>query len=108
MTERKQAVKYCLSLKNTYEDYPFHDNNWTVMRHSENRKTFALIFSRNGHIWVNVKCRPEWCDFWRRTYSSVVPAYHMNKTHWNSVILDGTVPDKDIETMIKESYELTK
>lgn len=108
MTERKEAAGYCLTLKDTYEDYPFHDPNWTVMRHKKSRKVFALIFERNGQIWINVKCDPEWRDFWRETYSSVVPAYHMNKEHWNSIILDKTVPVEEIRRMIAESYDLTK
>lgn len=58
-------------------------------------------------MWVNVKCEPQWRDFWRDAFASVVPAYHMNKTHWNSVILDGTIPEKDIRRMIGESYDLT-
>ena len=52
---RKQIVDYCLTLPGTYEDYPFDDFNWTVMRHGYNKKAFALIFERMGHIWVNVK-----------------------------------------------------
>lgn len=44
MRERKEAIEYCLTLGNAYEDYPFDDANWTVMRHRENKKTFALIF----------------------------------------------------------------
>lgn len=49
------------------------------------------LSEREGHIWVNVKVDPEWRDFWRNTYSSVIPAYHQNKEHWNSIILDGTI-----------------
>ena len=60
-----------------------------------------------GYVWINVKCDTEWIDFWRKAFKSVIPAYHLNKTHWNSIILDGTVPDKDICRMIDESYELT-
>ena len=55
MTERKEAIACCLALKNVYEDYPFHDPNWSVMRHKENQKVFALIYERNGQIWINVK-----------------------------------------------------
>lgn len=55
-----------------------------------------------------MKCNPEWRDFWRSAFESIVPAYHMNKEHWNSIILDGTIPQMDIERMIAESYELTK
>ncbi len=108
MKRRDEVIEYCLSFKNTYEDYPFHDSNWTVMRHRNNRKTFALIYERNGCIWVNVKCDLEWRDLWRNTFLSVVPAYHMNKKYWNSIILDGTVPETDIKRMIAESYDLTK
>lgn len=77
------------------------------MRHNQNQKAFAWIFEKDEYIWINVKCDPEWRDFWRSTYESVIPAYHLNKEHWNSIILDGKVPDKDIERMINESYELT-
>lgn len=108
MTERKEAIAYCLTLKDVYEDYPFHDLNWCVMRHKKSQKVFALIFERNEHIWINVKCDPEWRDFWRKTFPSVIPAYHMNKEHWNSIILDGTVPEEEIRRMIAESYDLTK
>lgn len=108
MTERAEAIVFCSKLKHVYEDYPFHDANWTVMRHQENSKIFACIYEKDGHIWINVKCDLEWRDFWRSAFDSVVPGYHMNKEHWNSIILDGTVPDKEIERMIEESYELTK
>ena len=91
-----------------YEDEPFGDPNWTVIRHKENRKVFAWIFEREGHTWVNVKVDPEWREVRRNAYASVLPAYHMNKEHWSSVILDGTVPEKEIRRMIEESYDLTK
>lgn len=107
MKTRLEAIAYCTSLPNAYEDYPFRDENWTVMRHKENKKVFACIYEREGAIWINVKCDPEWRDFWRDSFASVVPAYHMNKEHWNSVILDGSVPEKEIHSMIKESYALT-
>lgn len=107
MTERKEVINYCCALPNAYEDYPFHDQNWCVMRHRENRKVFAWIFEKDGHIWVNVKCDPQWRQFWRETYASVVPAYHLNKEHWNSLILDGTILPEDICRMIQESYDLT-
>ena len=108
MTEKKEAIAYCLTLKDSYEDYPFHDPNWCVIRHRGNHKVFAWIFDREGHVWINVKCGPEWRDFWRNAFASVLPAYHLNKKHWNSVILDGSVPDKEIHRMIQESYDLTK
>ncbi len=107
MRERKEAIEFCLGFNGTYEDYPFHDFNWTVMRHKDNKKLFAAIYEHNGDIWVNVKCDPNLTYMWRSSFESVVPAYHMNKEHWNSIILDGSVPDEDIKLMISDSYELT-
>lgn len=105
---RETVVAYCKSLgEDVREDYPFHDGNWTVMRHWGNKKGFAFVYERQGEVWVNVKCDPEWTGFWRNTYPAVRPAYHMNKAHWNTIVLDGTVPAADIQTMIGESYRLT-
>ena len=107
MKTRKDAIDFCLTLKGAYLDYPFHDDNWSIMRHRGNSKMFAAVFERQGNIWLNLKCAPEASTFWRSVYSSVIPAYHMNKEHWNSVILDGTVPENDVKTMIFDSFNLT-
>lgn len=108
MRTRANVITFCIKLSEVYEDYPFHDTNWTLMRHKDNKKAFAWIYKREQNIWINVKCDPEWRDFWRSAYESVVPGYHQNKEHWNSIILDGTIPDKDIKRMIEESYDLTE
>lgn len=108
MRERREVIDYCLTFENVFEDYPFHDDNWCVMRHKKNKKVFAWIFHKEGYVWINVKCDVEWRDFWRNTFDSVIPAYHLNKTHWNSIILDGTIPIEDIKRMIGESYDLTR
>lgn len=108
MQNKNEAAAFCLTLKDTYEDYPFHDSNWCVIRHKKNRKVFAWIFDKDDYVWINVKCDPEWRDFWREAFDSVRPAYHLNKIHWNSIILDGSIPDEDICRMIRESYDLTK
>ncbi len=108
MKERKEAIEFCLSLKKTYEDYPFSDTNWTIMRHKDNRKMFAAIYERQGKIWLNLKCDPNLTYILRNSFESVIPAYHMNKIHWNSVILDESVPEVEVKNMINHSYELTK
>ncbi|MBE7062676.1 MAG: MmcQ/YjbR family DNA-binding protein [Ruminococcaceae bacterium] len=108
MRTRQEVIDFCLSFNDTYEDYPFHDVNWTIMRHKGNQKMFAAIYERMGNIWINVKCDPDFTYIWRSTYAAVIPAYHMNKWHWNSIILDGTVPTGEIKNMIGNSYELTK
>ena len=107
MKTRHEVIGFCMTHKNVYEDYPFHDFNWTVMRHKENKKMFAAVYEHLGNIWINVKCDPNFTCMWRNTFESVVPAYHMNKEHWNSNILDGRVPEEDIKVMISDSYDLT-
>lgn len=108
MKTRKEAIEACLRLAGVYEDYPFDDGNWTVMRHRGNKKMFAAIFEREGNIWLNLKAEPLWGEFWRQNFSAVIPAYHMNKKHWISVILDGTLREEDLLRMIEDSYGLTK
>ena len=108
MKTRANVIAFCNQFDDVYEDYPFHDLNWTVMRNKANKKVFAWIYEKDDFIWVNVKCDPEWRDFYRSVYQSVVPGFHMNKEHWSSIILDGTVPVNDIKRMIEESYDLTK
>ena len=108
MKTRKEAVDFCLTIKDAYEDYPFDDFNWTIMRHKENKKMFAAIFEHQGNIWINVKCEPGLAELLRCAYNSVIPAYHMNKKHWNSIILNGSVPDAEIKNMISDSFDLVK
>lgn len=108
MRTKEEAAAYCLTMQDVYEDSPFHDPNWIVIRCRKNKKIFAWIFEREGKIWINVKVDPQWREFWRETFDSVIPAYHLNKTHWNSIILDGTVPEKEVRRMIAESYDLVK
>ena len=88
---RADLIALCGRLPDSYEDYPFDDPNWTVMRHRTNRRSYALIFERQGRLWVNVKAEPAWGDFWKQTYPAVVPAYHMNKRHWIGIVLDGSM-----------------
>jgi len=106
MKKREEILEFGLTFPDVYVDTPFHDDNWVLLRYRKNKRAFAWTYERDGHIWVNVKVDPEWRDFWRNTYDSVVPGYHQNKEHWNSIILDGTIPDEDIRRMVAESYDL--
>jgi len=106
MISREEALAYGLSFPNTYEDAPFHDSNWQLVRVLPSRKAFLWIYERNGYINLNVKVDPERGFFWRSVYKSVIPGYHQNKKHWNTIILDGTIPDEDIKVMIAESYDI--
>lgn len=106
MLTRKEVLEYGLSFPGTYIDAPFHDDNWQLVRVQGSKKAFLWTYERNGYININVKADPEWRDFWRNAYKSVLPGWHQNKEHWNTIILDGSVPAKDIKNMIKESYNL--
>jgi len=103
---RKKILKYGLSFPDTYQDAPFHDNNWQLIRYKPNSKAFLWTYERDGFININVKTDPQKAFFWRDLYESVIPGYHQNKEHWNTVILDGSVPDRDVRMMIAESYDL--
>ena len=106
MKTRKEVLEYGLSLPDTYQDAPFHNPNWILVRVRKNKKAFLWTYERNGQLCINIKVDPEWRDFWRNTYEAVLPGYHQNKNHWNTVILDGTIPDHEIQRMIAESYDL--
>ncbi len=106
MKTREAALKYGLSFADTYQEAPFHDPNWQLVRYKPNKKAFLWTYEKDGYICLNVKTDPAWRDLWRKTYASVLPAYHQNKEHWNTIILDGSIPEKEIKRMIAESYDL--
>ena len=106
MKTREDALEYGLSFPEAYVDVPFHDDNWQLVRVRGSKKAFLWTFERDGFINLNLKTSPDARDFWRRIYKSVTPGFHQNKEHWNTVILDGSIPDDDIKTMIRESYDL--
>lgn len=106
MKTRKEALAYGLSFPDTYQDAPFHDDNWQLVRVRGSKKAFLWTYERDGYINLNVKADPEWRDFWRNAFEAVIPGWHQNKEHWNTIILDGSIPDADIKKMIGESYDL--
>lgn len=106
MNTRKEALDYGLSFPNTYVEAPFHDPNWQLVRVKGSKKAFLWTYIREDYVNLNVKTDPEWRDYWRGAFSSVIPGWHQNKEHWNTIILDGTIPDEAIRKMIAESYDL--
>ena len=106
MKTREEALKYGLSLPDTYQEAPFRDPNWQLVRVKKSKKAFLWTYEKDGCININVKVDPEWRDFWRQSYKAVLPAYHQNKEHWNTIILDGSIPDDVVKRMIAESYDL--
>lgn len=106
MKTREEILAYGLTFADTYVDTPFSDTNWQLVRVKQSKKAFLWTYEKDGFLNLNVKADPEWRDFWRSTYESVIPGYHQNKEHWNTIILDGSIPDEDVKRMIAESYDL--
>ena len=114
---RRDFEAYVTSKYNAKAEHPFSgDSTTTVFRHSDNKKWFAivmtidkskLILGKNGKIdIVNIKCAPEIIDtFWED--DGIFPAYHMNKTHWLTLSLDGSVDDETLISLLAMSHRLT-
>jgi len=93
--------EYCISKKNATESFPFGDDTLVF---KTGGRIFALV-NLDGDLSINLKCEPSFAIDLRERYSSVLPGYHMNKKHWNTVQLDGSIPDKEIFSWIDHSYE---
>lgn len=94
--------EYCISKKGASEGFPFGEDTLVFKAAG---KIFALV-NLDGDLSINLKCDPAFALELRERHSSVTPGYHMNKKHWNTVMLDGTVPDKEIFSWIDHSYQL--
>jgi predicted DNA-binding protein (MmcQ/YjbR family) len=93
---------YCISKKGSSESFPFGDD--TLVFKAKD-KIFALV-NLDGDLSINLKCDPVLALELRERYPSVTAGYHMNKKHWNTVMLNGSVPDKEIFKWIDHSYDL--
>ena len=94
---------YALSLSNVSESFPFGDN--TIVFKVDD-KIFLLASLTSEILQFNVKCNPEYAIELREQYSSILPGYHMNKKHWNTIIVDGTLTANQLRELIKDSYFL--
>ena len=78
MKTREEILAYGLSFPDTYQEAPFHDQNWQLVRVRESKKAFLWTYMRDGFLNLNVKADPQWRDFWRSAYPAVIPGYHQN------------------------------
>ncbi len=102
----EQLREYCINKTGGEESFPF-GNDTLVFK--VNNKIFLLASLDAQPLRFNVKCDPEKAIELRETYhESVLPGYHMNKKLWNTVIIDGSIPTKQLCEFIDESYELVK
>jgi predicted DNA-binding protein (MmcQ/YjbR family) len=95
---------YCLKKPEVTEGFPFGDDTLVF---KVKGKIFVLA-NLDGDLSLNLKCDPAMAIELRERYSSVIPGYHMNKKHWNTVYLNGTIPDKEVLLWIDNSYKLVK
>src|SRR6476659_5290900 len=93
----------CLTFTGAVEDFPFGDE---VSVFRVGGKMFALSMLRREPLAVSLKCDPELAVELRASYDAVRPGWHLNKRHWNTVTLDGSLPDRLVRDMVEDSYDL--
>jgi predicted DNA-binding protein (MmcQ/YjbR family) len=101
--DHKTVEDYVLSMPNSKLDYPFGEE---AAVYKVNDKMFALIAEKSKPLRISLKCDPLLSETLRQKYESVMPGYHLNKKHWNTIILSGQLPWKEVQDLIKHSYNL--
>lgn len=101
----EQIRAYALSLDNVEESMPFGIDTLVF---KVNNKIFLLLALEAEPLQFNVKCDPDNAILLREQYHSVLPGYHMNKKHWNTILVDGSLDKNFLKKMIRESYGLIK
>ncbi|TYB40162.1 MmcQ/YjbR family DNA-binding protein [Actinomadura chibensis] len=96
-------IAECLAKRGSAEDYPFGDG---VAVFKVAGRMFALVSLGDAPGSVSLKCDPDRADELRARHAAITPGYHLNKRHWNTVVLDGSVPDDELLELIDQSYEL--
>ena len=100
---REEAHAACANQRGAVETYPFGPDTAV---YKVGGKMFALLPHSAKPPRVSLKCDPEWSELLRKAYAAVQPGYHLNKKHWNTVLLDGSIPDEELGELIAHSYEL--
>ena len=101
--EHKTVEEYILSMPNAVLDYPFGKE---VAVYKVHDKMFALIAEGSDPVRLSLKCDPELSKVLREKYETVLPGYHLNKKHWNTIILTGQLSWEEVQDLIRHSYLL--
>lgn len=101
--EHKEVEEYILSMPNAKLDYPFGEG---VAVYKVNDKMFALIPEGKDPVSLSLKCDPGLAKLLREKYESIMEGYHLNKKHWNTMLLTGQLGDERIKDLIRHSYNL--
>jgi predicted DNA-binding protein (MmcQ/YjbR family) len=103
----KEIEDYILSFPDTWLDYPFGEGTSVYkVGDKESGKMFALIQEGSKPLRVSLKCDPQLAVNLREKYETVLPGYHLNKKHWNTIICSGQLSDDDIKDLVVLSYNL--
>lgn len=108
MINRQAIVEAITSLPEVVLDYPFGEEVAVYKLGDEKGKMFALIQEDSDPVRLSLKCDPTLAELLREKYETVLPGYHLNKKHWNTIICSGQVPDDELRDLIRHSYELVK
>ena len=103
MITHSEAEEYLLSMPNARLDYPFGENT-AVYKVKD--KMFALVAEKSDPVQLSLKCDPLLAETLREKYESVLAGYHLNKKHWNTILLTGQLDWEEIKGLIRHSYEL--
>jgi len=99
----KEVETYVLSMPNAKLDYPFGEG---VAVYKVKDKMFALITEKSEPVQISLKCDPQLAEVLREKYETVMPGYHLNKKHWNTIVLSGQLPWEEVQGLIRHSYDL--
>lgn len=101
--DHKTVEEYLLSMPNTRLDYPFGEG---VAVYKAGDKMFALVSEGKDPVNLSLKCDPQLAETLREKYETVLPGYHLNKKHWNTLVLTGQLPWDEVQALIRHSYDL--
>lgn len=105
----KELEEYLLAFPNTWLDYPFGEGTSVYKvgdKSTAEGKLFAIIADESKPLRVSLKCDPTLAENLREKYESVLPGYHLNKKHWNTIICSGQLEDDEIKDLARLSYQL--
>lgn len=108
MKSRPEIAAVITSLPGVILDYPFGEDVAVYKIGDEKGKMFALLPEKGDPVRISLKCDPTLAELLREKYETVLPGYHLNKKHWNTIICSGQVPDDELRDLIRHSYELVK
>lgn len=105
--DHQKVEDYVLSMPNAKLDYPFGEDAAVYKIGSgEDAKMFAIIAEKSSPLRISLKCDPKLAEVLREKYETVMPGYHLNKKHWNTVVLTGQLPWEEVQGLIRLSYDL--